>query len=480
MQSTVEMVTEDTPVLDAMQLMMSQGVGSLVVQDSNGRVVGFLTQRDLLRCIYRNGHVPEGANEPVGWNVPVSRTMTLSKDLVFLSPKDSLESARSLMAISGKRHVPVLSGETLLGVISPKDIARFLHLSTGDPNSAKSDYVSAVLSRKGMPLGTRLHGELDEESKIPPCELSSAVCSLPHHEKVATGGEDAHFIGPHMVGVADGVGSWWEAGVDPSKYARGLMAASVQSCSQMKRETELLPQQVLLEAWHKLQQSLVVGSCTACLVALHPHKSELRAANVGDSGFIIVRPSQPRGREEPRGTLDASIASPSGRAYHVAFRSPQQLRAFNTPFQLGRASTDPTVVESFFETPHDASLVRVPVRKGDLLVLASDGLFDNMDEEGVLDIIEAAEKDAPPELLARRIAQRAQELSHDDTVDSPFAILAKDNDIMWGGGRPDDITVIVSRIFERSADTQGPPPVQAFAGPGPIPEELVAILKRPA
>ena len=41
-----------------------------------------------------------------------------------------------------------------------------------------------------------------------------------------------------------------------------------------------------------------------------------------------------------------------------------------------------------------------------------------------------------------------QELSLDNETDSPFAILAKDNDICWGGGRPDDITVIVSRVID--------------------------------
>ena len=47
--------------------------------------------------------------------------------------------------------------------------------------------------------------------------------------------------------------------------------------------------QVLHEAWHKLSASQIVGSSTACLVALHPYKAELLAANVGDSGFLLLR-----------------------------------------------------------------------------------------------------------------------------------------------------------------------------------------------
>ena len=73
--------------------------------------------------------------------------------------------------------------------------------------------------------------------------------------------------------------------------------------------------------------------------------------------------------------------SRSGSTYHVAFRSPQQLRAFNAPFQLGRApDMEAGEPDGRFETPHDAALVRVPIKGGDLVVLATDGLFDNMPE----------------------------------------------------------------------------------------------------
>ena len=54
----------------------------------------------------------------------------------------------------------------------------------------------------------------------------------------------------------------------------------------------------------------VVGSSTACLVALHPNKAELLAANVGDSGFIILRRlstlKDSLGRWGQHGTLDAA------------------------------------------------------------------------------------------------------------------------------------------------------------------------------
>lgn len=55
--------------------------------------------------------------------------------------------------------------------------------------------------------------------------------------------------------------------------------------------------------------------------------------------------------------------------------------------------------------------------------------------------------DAVANDLARRLVCKAREASLDQSRDSPFALLAKENDIMWGGGMPDDTSVIVFRVF---------------------------------
>ena len=67
-----------------------------------------------------------------------------------------------------------------------------------------------------------------------------------------------------------------------------------------------------------------------------------------------------------------------------------------------------------------------------------------------------------------------QELSLDNEIDSPFAILAKDNDICWGGGRPDDITVIVSRVIDPTEE-EPPPSFSAFTGPGTPPPAITEL-----
>ena len=78
--------------------------------------------------------------------------------------------------------------------------------------------------------------------------------------------------------------------------------------------------------------------------------------------------------------------------------------------------------------------------------------------------------------LATRARFNPQELSHDDSRDSPFAVLAKDNDIMWSGGRPDDITVIAARIVELGGSCREPENFVAYSGPGEPPAELAPLL----
>ena len=159
--------------------------------------------------------------------------MTPAKDLVYLSPSDTLDEVRSLMALSGRRHIPVLAGSTLLGILNPKDIAKYIHLQRNASTSAKSDFVQTVMPRKGVPIGTKLtrgsglagRGGAAAGTSLEPSwnrpvgsglaaeaalQLYSAVALLPHPAKTESGGEDAFLLGPHMIGVADSTGRFQE------------------------------------------------------------------------------------------------------------------------------------------------------------------------------------------------------------------------------------------------------------------------------
>jgi len=494
---SVKYVSADDSIVTAAQQMANNRVTSLAVKDaSTRRVVGILTQGDIIRCLAQKltvehmtlkttAELASWDGEPsdvglggVSWDVQVGAVMTPTKKIVYLTPEDSIEEAHELLAVSGKRHIPVLSGSALVGVISSQTVLRSLHESaqpSDEGRSAKDSFVSTIIHRQGV-HGAQLQPAADLVQRL---SLRSAVCNLPHPHK-GTAGEDAYILGPQLVGVADGVGSWWEAGVDPALYARALMHATRLAVKQrLKAGRELRPRKILDAAWQRLRRGAVVGSATVCLVALHPTKPELIGAAVGDSGFLLLRPSSTRAATSPAGTTSGGRPPRAHPPYHVAFRSPQQLRGFNAPFQLGQAPDSPAsdrAPDPRFETPQDASLIRVTVEEGDLLVLATDGLFDNLHEQAVLEVVDACVAESvcgsgkgsssseggvqagalDVEVLATRLAEHARSASLDPSVDSPFALLAKEHDIMWGGGRPDDITIIAGMISERRPQPQTP------------------------
>ena len=82
--------------------------------------------------------------------------------------------------------------------------------------------------------------------------------------------------------------------------------------------------------------------------------------------------------------------------------------------------------------------------------------FDNMDEEEMLALAstimsgEAIDDDARAAALAVALGEAAYTNSMDKTRDGPFAVLAKEHDICWGGGMPDDITIITAIVSSES------------------------------
>lgn len=101
--------TEDTNVRDAAQQMLTDDIGSLaVVRD--GEMVGIVTERDLVREFALDN--------------PMSRTvadaMTPNPD--SLAPDIEVEDAADWMMGAGYRHLPVIEGGELVGMVSIKDV----------------------------------------------------------------------------------------------------------------------------------------------------------------------------------------------------------------------------------------------------------------------------------------------------------------------------------------------------------------------
>ena len=288
-------------------------------------------------------------------------------------------------------------------------------------------------------------------------------------------------------GVADGVGSWREYDVDPREFSHRLMEECenilLEACHRENRDPGgtkfrrvIAPAEILAQAYERVKAENLIGSCTACVAMFDNIRHQLHFSNLGDSGIIVLR------------HIDSAIAGSLKRDriprvdrasdLRVAFVSQQQLHSFNHPYQLGWTGEE-TNEKTSFKSARDSCTTSVHLRRGDIVIMATDGLFDNVDIEEIAkcglkweqrcgfirggDIVARDQRWAMGNSLtlqsrdhvqdlAKELCEIARGKSLDPSVDSPFAILAKENDIMWSGGMPDDCTVIVGHVVGRAAD----------------------------
>ncbi|KAK7842936.1 probable protein phosphatase 2C 55 [Quercus suber] len=228
-------------------------------------------------------------------------------------------------------------------------------------------------------------------------------------------GDDAHFIcaEKNTIGVADGVGGWARYGVDAGKYARQLMSNVVTAVQRQQPPLNLIVdlRQALEEGFLNTK---AMGSSTACIVTFKDYY--LRAINVGNSGFMIFRNSK------------------------CVYKSLIQQHGFNYPYQLGNSMT--------CDKPCSAIVTVERLSPGDIIVLGTGGLLDNMFTAEIEDIISKGTLEGVnTEKLASTIAHLALFNSMDKNVDSPFAQAARLAGLKHNGGKRDDITVIVGHVI---------------------------------
>ncbi|XP_044758746.1 protein phosphatase PTC7 homolog isoform X2 [Coccinella septempunctata] len=264
--------------------------------------------------------------------------------------------------------------------------------------------------------------------------LVSAVCGFSKERKIqrlikGQFGDDAWFTTRYksadVLGVADGVGGWRAYGIDPGEFSMHLMK-TCERLIKLGRFTPSNPSELLARSYYELlhHKKSILGSSTACVVVLNRENSTLYTANIGDSGYMVVR---------------------GGRVIH---RSEEQQHYFNTPFQL---SLPPPGYQAdvLSDQPDSAITENFPVEDGDVILVATDGVFDNLPHNlliNELTKVQGERNASRLQMVANSIAWMARNLSYDETFISPFAESAFANGINTIGGKPDDITVILATV----------------------------------
>jgi CBS domain-containing protein len=124
-------ITPHVTVTEAARYMVEKNIGALPVVQEN-KLVGIFTERDALVRVIAKGMSPSKTR--------ISDVMT--KAVIVAKVDEDVESCLRKMKESHCRHLPILSGEQLIGMVSVRDLVS----TVGDEKEADADYLNAILS----------------------------------------------------------------------------------------------------------------------------------------------------------------------------------------------------------------------------------------------------------------------------------------------------------------------------------------------
>ncbi len=106
-------VQPETTIYEALQLLAEKGIGAVLVMEDE-RLVGIFSERDYARKVALKGKSSR--------TTPVREGMT--DRVIYVRPDQSVEDCMALMTQHRIRHLPVLEGERVVGVISIGDVVK--------------------------------------------------------------------------------------------------------------------------------------------------------------------------------------------------------------------------------------------------------------------------------------------------------------------------------------------------------------------
>ncbi|CAA7271708.1 unnamed protein product [Cyclocybe aegerita] len=312
-----------------------------------------------------------------------------------------------------------------------------------------------------------------EKVPFPPDTLIGAwrdkTLTRPRSVRSADAGEDFFFVQEMRnssgvsFGVADGVGGWVDSGYDPALFSQALMYhAHRYSRNAWAGEPEIDPtmdyeEREQIEGWEMtpfecldlayggvLREKYVqAGSSTACIISLNASSGVLRSANLGDSGYSIIRSTS------------------------VIHRQRAQTHFFNCPKQLTKlpANAGRKFARACVDSPGEADTYETKLRDGDIVVAYTDGFSDNVFPSEMVTICSLVARtggteDEQVQNMADRMVEYARQCMKSKTRVSPFERDASRQGMYFRGGKPDEFVDLSPLTLPITHDLRFPVPKQ--------------------
>lgn len=126
-------VTADEPVAKAIRTLADKKIGAVLILDGDGTsIAGVLSERDVVRALAADG--------PAALDKPVSALMT--RMVITCSPSDTMAVVMAKMTEGRFRHVPVLEGGRLVGLVSIGDVVKRRIAETEHEAEALREYIA--------------------------------------------------------------------------------------------------------------------------------------------------------------------------------------------------------------------------------------------------------------------------------------------------------------------------------------------------
>jgi CBS domain-containing protein len=127
MSQPVITVTPETSIKSAAQLLVEHGISGLPVVNSKGRLVGIVSEADLISIEAR----PDPRSQatplaPTAGSTPRNVAEVMTRDVVVVSAKSEVAQAARTLLNSDVKRVPVMSGRRVVGIVSRRDLVKVI------------------------------------------------------------------------------------------------------------------------------------------------------------------------------------------------------------------------------------------------------------------------------------------------------------------------------------------------------------------